>query len=194
MLTRLKFHKCEGKLLVASLDIRRRRRRDTRAPSSPKFPLITTLEEPQFLSQETEIEEVQIAQEAKLIEEVQAPAYELESIAIMSSVGEREGHSEEDDVKREFNDINRIVKIMFDAFTVGMEGEGFKPPHGEGTSDGKKDEEKSSKGSGGNPPPSPPYSSSTSSPSATSYTSTTKKPLTLTQKPQKEIHPYSNLI
>ena len=63
---------------------------------------------------------------------------------------------------------------MFDAFTVGMAGEGSKPPHGEGTSDDKKDEEKSSKGSGGKPPPSPPYSSSSSSPSASYSTSTTK--------------------
>ena len=61
----------------------------------------------------------------------------------MSSVGEIEGHSEEDDVKRDFNDIKRMVKIMFDAFTAGMAGEGSKPPHGEGTSDDKKDEEKS---------------------------------------------------
>ena len=55
-----------------------------------------------------------------------------------------------------------------------MEGEGSKPPHGEGNLDGKKDEEKSSKGSGGKPPPSPPSSSSSSSPSASSSTSTTK--------------------
>ena len=35
-----------------------------------------------------------------------------------------------------------MVKIMFDAFTVGMEGEGSKAPHGEGNSDDKKDEDK----------------------------------------------------
>ena len=32
---------------------------------------------------------------------------------------------------------------MFDSFTVGMAREGSKPPHGEGTSDDKKDEGKS---------------------------------------------------
>ena len=58
-------------------------------------------------------------------------------------VGETQCHSEEDDVKGDFNDIKRMVKIMFYAFTTGMEGEGSKPPHGEGTSNGKKDEEKS---------------------------------------------------
>ena len=89
----------------------------------------------------------------------------------MSSVGETQGHSEEDDVKRDFNDIKMMVKIMFDSFTVGMAREGSKPPHGQGTSDDKKDEENDSKGSGGNPPPSPP---SSSSPSASSSTSTTK--------------------
>ena len=41
-----------------------------------------------------------------------------------------------------------MVKIMFDAFTAERAGEGSKPPHGEGSSDGKKDEEKSSKESG----------------------------------------------
>ena len=30
----------------------------------------------------------------------------------MLGVGETKGHSEEDDVKRDFNDINRMVKIM----------------------------------------------------------------------------------
>ena len=65
---------------IASAEIRARRRRDTRAPSSPKVPLIFLLEEPQVLSQEVEIEEVQ---EAELIEKVQASEVELESLAIM---------------------------------------------------------------------------------------------------------------
>ena len=51
-----------------------------------------------------------------------------------------------------------MVKVMFYVFTAGMTGEGSKPPYGEGTSDGDKDEEKSSKGSGGKPLPYPPYS------------------------------------
>ena len=49
-----------------------------------------------------------------------------------------------------------MVKIMFDAFIAERAGEGSKPPRGDGSSDGKKDEEKSLKGSGGKPPPSPP--------------------------------------
>ena len=122
--------KGEGKLLVASPKIMNKKRRATRAPFSPKVPLIATLEAPQVLSQEVEIEEVQIAQEADLIEEVQASKAELKSIAIMSGVGETQVHSEEDDVKRDFNDIKRMVKIMFDSFTDGMEGEDSKPPHG----------------------------------------------------------------
>ena len=61
MLTKLKLQKCEGKLLVASPEIGTRRRRPKRAPYSPKIPLIYALEEPQVLSQENEIEEVQIA-------------------------------------------------------------------------------------------------------------------------------------
>ena len=67
-----------------------------------------------------------------MIEEVQASESKLESIAIMSGVGETKGHSEEDDVNKYFNNIKRMVKIMFDAFTAGMEGEGSKPPYGEG--------------------------------------------------------------
>ena len=40
-----------------------------------------------------------------------------------------------------------MVKIMFGAFIIERVGEGSNPPHGEGTSDDKKDEEKSLKGS-----------------------------------------------
>ena len=59
-------------MLVASPNIRTRRRRAERASYSPKIPLISALEEPQFLSQEAEIEEVQFVQEAEMIEKVQA--------------------------------------------------------------------------------------------------------------------------
>ena len=89
MLIRLKLQRGEGKLLVASPEVRTKRRRATRAPSPPKFPLTAALEEPQVLSQEDGIEEVQVA-----------PKAELESIAIMSGVGETEGYSEEDDFKK----------------------------------------------------------------------------------------------
>ena len=84
---------------------------------------------------------------------------------------------------------------MFDEFTVGMAGEGSKPPHGEGTSDDKRVEENDSNGSGGNPPPSPPSSSSSSSsyPSTSSSTSTTKTTHTHSKAPKGK-HPYSNLM
>ena len=80
-------------MLVASPEIRTRIWRATRAPSSPKFALIYALEAPQVLSQEADTEEVKIVQEVELIEEVQALEVELESIAIMSGVGETQGHS-----------------------------------------------------------------------------------------------------
>ena len=70
MLTRLKLQRGEGKLLVASPEVRNRKRRATRASPSPKVPLIATLEAPQILSPKVEIGEVQIAQEAELIKEV----------------------------------------------------------------------------------------------------------------------------
>ena len=113
VLIRLKLQKGEGKLLVASPEIRTRRRRAKRASSSPKISLIGTLEERQVLSQEAEIEEVQFVQEFELIEEVQASKFELESIAIMPGFGETKGNSKENDVNKNFNDINRMVKIMF---------------------------------------------------------------------------------
>ena len=72
MLTRLKLQRGEGKLLVVSPEIRKIRKRYERASSSPKFPLKDALEAPQVLSPAVEIEEVQIAQEAEVIEEVQA--------------------------------------------------------------------------------------------------------------------------
>ena len=72
MFTRMKFQRGEGKLLVAILEVRTRRGRATWEPSPPKFPLTAALEAPQVLSPEVEIEEVQIAQEEKVLEEVQA--------------------------------------------------------------------------------------------------------------------------
>ena len=58
MLTRLKLKKGEGNFLVTSPEIRTRRRIVEIASSSPKIPLIASLEEPQVLSQEDGIEEV----------------------------------------------------------------------------------------------------------------------------------------
>ena len=79
--------------MVASPEVRNIRKRAKRASSSPKVPLKATLEAPQVLSPTIEIEEVQIAQEAEVIEEVQASKVELESLAIMSRVGETHGNS-----------------------------------------------------------------------------------------------------
>ena len=67
-----------------------------------------------------------------------------------------------------------MVKIIFDAFIAETAGEGSKPLHGEGSSDGKKDEENIFKRSGGKPPPPPLSSSSSSSSASSSSTSTTK--------------------
>ena len=79
--------------MVVSLEIRTRIKRAERAPSSPKLLLKFSVEAPQFLSPVVEIEEVQ------------ASEVELESLAIMSGVGETHGHSEEEYFKRDFKDI-----------------------------------------------------------------------------------------
>ena len=118
---------------------------------------------------------MQFAQEAEVLDKVKASKVEPESLAIMSIVGEDHGHSDEEDVKSDFKDIQIMVKIMFDAFTTERGGEGSKPPYGEGSLDGKKDQENILNGSGGNPPPSPPSSSSSSSTSATKTTHTHSK-------------------
>ena len=77
-----------------------------------------------------------------MIKKVQVSEVEIESLEIILGVGETHGHSKKEEVKRDFKGIHRMVKNMFDAFTVERAGEGSKPPHGEGSSDGKKDEEK----------------------------------------------------
>ena len=78
--------------MVVSPEIRKRRKRAERASSSPKVPLKSALEAPQVLSPTVEIEEVQIAQEAEVIEKAQASEVELGSLAIISGVGETQGH------------------------------------------------------------------------------------------------------
>ena len=50
----LKLQRGEGKLFVASLKVRTRRRRATRAPSPPKVSLTTALEAPQLSLDENE--------------------------------------------------------------------------------------------------------------------------------------------
>ena len=55
MLTRLKFQRGEGKLLVFSPEIRTRRNKAEKESYSPKFPLKAALEAPQFLSPAVEI-------------------------------------------------------------------------------------------------------------------------------------------
>ena len=134
MLTRLKLQRGEGKLLVASLEVRTRRGRATRPKSPPKFSLPVALEVPQVLSL-AEIEEVQVALEA-----------EIESVAIISSVGEIEGISEEEAFKKAFYDLTKMVMVLYEERNTKMVGGNSKPPHGEVTSIDKKDEEKDSKG------------------------------------------------
>ena len=80
-----------------------------------------------------------------------------------------------------------MAKVLYEEWNTRMVGESYKPPHGEGSSENKKDENKDSKGNGGNPPPYPPSSppsSSLSSPSTTSSTSTTKTAHTHSKTPR----------
>ena len=99
----------------------------------------------------------------------------------MSHDGEPTNMSEDEKVFRKaFFDMTEMVKVLYEERKNRMVGESSKPPHGEGSSRGKKDDMKDSKCNGGNPLPSPPYSSSLSySSSSTSQittysTSTTK--------------------
>ena len=94
MLTMLKLQRGEGKILFVSPEIRTGRKRFEKASSWPKFPLKVAIEAPQFLSPIVDIEEVQIAQEVEVIEEVQASEVELESLSIMLGVGDIHGDLE----------------------------------------------------------------------------------------------------
>ena len=80
--------------------------------------------------------------------------------------GAHENSKEEDD-KKEFKEIQRMVKLMYEAFMAKEVGEEY--------SNNKKEEERSSKASGGKPPPSPPPPSSSSSSSASSSSKSTTK-------------------
>ena len=55
MLTRLRLQRGEGKLLVASLEIRIKKKKAEKESSSPKGPLKATLEAPQIPSPAVEI-------------------------------------------------------------------------------------------------------------------------------------------
>ena len=101
MLTRLILQRGEGKLFVASTNIRTRRKRAEKASFSSKESLKSILEVAQAPSPLVEIEEVQIAQEANVIEEVQAREVELESKAIMLGYQDTNEHYEQEDVKRD---------------------------------------------------------------------------------------------
>ena len=48
-----------------------------------------------------------------MIEEIQAAEIELESMTKMSGHEGTHEHSEEEDVKREFKEIQRMVKVMY---------------------------------------------------------------------------------
>ena len=73
------------------------------------------------------------------IEEVQAvPEAELESKAIMSEEREIEGLSEEEAFKKYFYDLTDMVRVIYEERNTRMAGEGFKSPHGEGSSEDKK--------------------------------------------------------
>ena len=117
MLTRLKLQRGEGKLLVATPEVRTRRRRATRPPSPPKVSLQDALEAPQVLSLD-EIEEVQVA-----------PEVELESISIMPRVGDTKGISEEEAYKKDFYELTERVRILFEERSTRMVEENSKSPH-----------------------------------------------------------------
>ena len=73
MLTRLRLQRGEGKLLIASPEVRTRRKKVEIATSLPKGPLKATLEAQEEL----------IAQDVEVVEEIQAAEIELESTAKM---------------------------------------------------------------------------------------------------------------
>ena len=81
--------------------------------------------------------------------------------------------------KNDFFDMTKMVKVLYEERNNMLQGEGSKPPNGEGSSRGvnlKEDKGKGGNGNGGKPPPSPPSSSSSSSkessPSSTNATVT----------------------
>ena len=120
--------------MIVIPEVRKRRKKAEKASTSPKGPLKATLEAPQIPSPSVEIEEEQISQEAEVIEEVQAAETELEANAKMSSYEETHENSEEEDVKREFKEMQRMVKVTYEYFMAKEIGEGSKHPHREGSS------------------------------------------------------------
>ena len=116
MLTRLRLQRGEGKLLIASPKVRKRRKKDEKASSSPKGPLKATLEAPQIPYPTVEIEGELIVQEVEVVEEIQSAEIELESTAKMSGHEGTHENSEEDDVKREFKEMQIMVKFMYESF------------------------------------------------------------------------------
>ena len=113
----------------------------------PKGPLKATLEAQEEL----------ITQEDEVVEEIQVAEIELESIAKMSGHEAAHEHSEEEDVKKDFKEMKRMVKLMYEYFMAKDVGEGSKHPHKEESSNSKNEEERSSKSNGRKPPPSPPW-------------------------------------
>lgn len=109
MLTRLKLQRGEGKLLVAIPEVIPRRRRATRPQSpTPKVPIPTALETPQFFPS-IEIEEVQEILETK-----------LESTTIMLGARETEGLSEEEVFKKSFYDLTDMVRVLYEERNTRM--------------------------------------------------------------------------
>ena len=93
MLTRLILQRGERKILVDIPEIRKRKKRAKKTSSSSNISLNSTLEAPQVPSPSVEIEEVQ------------ATEVELESKSIMSGYEENHGNYKEEDVKRDFKDM-----------------------------------------------------------------------------------------
>ena len=66
-----------------------------------------------------------------MIEEVPAAEVELESKVKISGYEETHEHSKEEDVKREFKEMQIMVKVIYEAFMEKEVEEGSKHPHGE---------------------------------------------------------------
>ena len=66
-----------------------------------------------------------------MVEEIQVVEIELESIAKMSGHEGAHENYEEEDVKEEFKEIQRMVKVMYEDFMEKETGEGSKHPHRE---------------------------------------------------------------
>ena len=72
-----------------------------------------------------------------MVEGIQAAEIELRSTAKMSGHEGAHEHSKEEDVKKDFKEMQRMVKLMYEDFMAKETGEGSKHPHREEFSNSK---------------------------------------------------------